>query len=179
MKKLMSYTMIALLATIAVSIAAPDKDEIMAKEKAAWQAFKDKDADAFKKLISSDLATVTSDGMHNLEQELDMMGKTEMKSFDLSDFNVTFPNPKTAIVTYKATVEATSEGKDASGTYNVGSVWQMAKGEVAGSLSRRGQGRVGCEVRRIKFCPRNPTLGGPMAIAPPATRAGGRAASLR
>ena len=57
MKKLISYTMIALLATVAVSIAAPDKDEIMAKEKAAWQAFKDKDADAFKKLISSDLAT--------------------------------------------------------------------------------------------------------------------------
>ena len=132
MKKLMSYTMIALLATIAISIAAPDKDEIMAKEKAAWQAFKDKDADAFKKLISSDLATVNSDGMHNMEQELAMMGKTEMKSFDLSDFNVAFPNPKTAIVTYKATVEATSEGKDASGTYNVGSVWQMAKGKWHG-----------------------------------------------
>ena len=65
MKKLLSYTMIALLATVAVSIAAPDKDEIMAKEKAAWQAFKDKDADAFKKLISSDLATVYPDGMHN------------------------------------------------------------------------------------------------------------------
>ena len=126
MKKLLSYTMITLLATITVSIGASDKDEIMAKEKAAWQAFKDKDADAFKKLISSDLATVYPDGMHNLEQELEMMGKTEMKSFDLSDFNVT--NPKTAILTYKATVEATSEGKDASGTYNVGSVWQKAKG---------------------------------------------------
>ena len=107
MKKLMSYTMIALLATVAVSIAASDKDEIMAKEKAAWQAFKDKDADAFKKLISSDLATVTSDRMHNLEQELEMMGKTKMKSFDLSDFNVTFPIRKTAILTYKATVDAT------------------------------------------------------------------------
>ena len=133
MKRLMSYTMIALLATVAVSIAAPDKDEIMAKEKAAWQAFKDKDADAFKKLISSDLATVsTPDGMHNLEQELEMMGKTEMKSFELSDFNVTFLIPKTAILTYKATVEATSDGKDTSGTYNVGSVWQMAKGKWQG-----------------------------------------------
>ena len=33
MKKLMSYTMIALLATVAVSIASPDKDAIMAKGK--------------------------------------------------------------------------------------------------------------------------------------------------
>ena len=55
MKKLMSYTMIALLATIAVSIAAPDKDEIMAKEKAAWQAFKDKNADGFKKVVDGDM----------------------------------------------------------------------------------------------------------------------------
>ena len=38
MKKLISYTMIALLATVAVTIAAPDKDEIMAKEKAVWRA---------------------------------------------------------------------------------------------------------------------------------------------
>ena len=44
MKRLISYTMITLLATVAVSIAAPDKDAIMANEKAAWQAFKDKKA---------------------------------------------------------------------------------------------------------------------------------------
>ena len=132
MKKLLSYTMIALFATVAVSIAAPDKDEIMAKEKAAWQAFKDKDADAFKKLISSDLATVNSDGMHNMEQELAMMGKTEMKSFDLSDFNVVFPNKKTAVITYKAKIEATADGKDVSGTYNVGSVWHTANGQWVG-----------------------------------------------
>ena len=40
MKKLMSYTMVALLATVAISIASPDKDALMAKEKTAWQAFK-------------------------------------------------------------------------------------------------------------------------------------------
>ena len=54
MKKLMSYTLIALLATIAVSTAAPDKDEMMAKEKAAWQAFKDRDAEAFQKLVAEE-----------------------------------------------------------------------------------------------------------------------------
>ena len=45
MKKLINYTMIALLATVAVSIASPNKDMIMAKEKEAWQAFKDKKAE--------------------------------------------------------------------------------------------------------------------------------------
>jgi hypothetical protein len=132
MKKLISYTLIALLATIAVSIAAPDKDAIIVNEKAAWQAFKDKNADDFKKLISADVVTVYADGMHNMQQELDMMSKTDMKSFNLSDFNVTFPDPKTAIITYKATVEAASEGKNSSGTYNVGSVWRLKKGKWEG-----------------------------------------------
>ena len=43
MKKLITYIITALLATIAISFAAPDdKEAIISKEKAAWQAFKDK-----------------------------------------------------------------------------------------------------------------------------------------
>ena len=132
MKKLIAYTTTALLATVAISFAAPDKDAIISKEKAAWQAFKDKKADEFKKLLSPELVTVYADGMHSLQQEVDAMSKTDMKSFDLSEFNVVFPNKKTAIITYKAKIEATAEGKDVSGTYNVGSVWHTANGEWVG-----------------------------------------------
>jgi hypothetical protein len=133
MKKMITYITTALLATIAISFAAPDdKEAIISKEKAAWQAFKDKKADDFKKLLSTDLVTVYADGMHNLQQEVDSMSKTDMKSFDLSDFNVVFPDKKTAVITYKAKAEATSGGKDVSGTYNVGSVWHMAKGQWVG-----------------------------------------------
>jgi hypothetical protein len=121
--------MTVLLATVAVSFAAPNKDAVIAKEKAAWQAFKDKKADEFKKLISPDLMTVYGDGMHSMQEELDMMSKSDMKSFNLSDFKVMFPDANTAIMTYKATVEATQEGKDTSGTYNVGSVWHMKNGK--------------------------------------------------
>ena len=42
MKKYITYAMTTFFATIAVSIAAPDKDAMMTKEKAAWQSFKDK-----------------------------------------------------------------------------------------------------------------------------------------
>ena len=130
---MITYITTALLATIAISFAAPDdKEAIISKEKAAWQAFKDKKADDFKKLLSTDLVTVYADGMHNLQQEVDSMSKTDMKSFDLSDFNVVFPDKKTAVITYKAKVEATSGGKDVSGTYNVGSVWHKAKDQWIG-----------------------------------------------
>jgi len=131
MKKLISYTLTALFATIAISFAAPDNDKegIISKEKAAWQAFKDKKADEFKKLVSADLVTVYADGMHSMQEELDMMAKADMKSFSLSDFNVTFAGPDTAMITYKATVQSTSAGKDTSGTYNAGSVWRMTNGQ--------------------------------------------------
>ena len=133
MKRLLACATTALFATIAISFAAPgDKEAIISKEKAAWQAFKDKKADEFKKLLSPDLASVYADGMHNLQQEVDSMSKTDMKSFDLSDFNVVFPNPNTAIITYKAKIEATADGKDVSGTYNVGSVWHTANGQWLG-----------------------------------------------
>jgi hypothetical protein len=134
MKKLITYIITALLATIVISFAAPDNDKeaIISKEKAAWQAFKDKKADEFKKLLSTDLVSVYAGGMHNLQQEVDAMSKTDMKSFDLSDFNVVFPNKKTAIITYKAKIEATADGKDVSGNYNVGSVWHMTTGQWVG-----------------------------------------------
>src|SRR5437763_13943490 len=93
MKKLISYTLIALCATIAISFAASDnnKDAIISKEKAAWQAFKDKKQDDFKKLVSADLVAVYSNGILTLQKELDAMAKTEMKSIDYSDFNFVFP----------------------------------------------------------------------------------------
>ena len=129
MKKQTTYTILAFFAAIAVSSAAPDKEVIIAKEKTAWQAFKDKKPDDFKKVVSANVVTVSADGMHTMQQELEGMSKTEMQSFDLSEFNVTFPDPKTAIITYKGKVEATSEGKNTSGTYNIGSVWRMINGQ--------------------------------------------------
>ena len=72
MKKLITYIMAVLLATIAISFAAADNDKeaIISKEKAAWQAFKDKKADDFKKLVSADMVAVYADGIMNMPAEL-------------------------------------------------------------------------------------------------------------
>src|SRR6478735_2057056 len=118
MKKLISDTMMALLATVAVSIAAPDKDEIMAKEKAAWQAFKDKNAEDFKKVVDGDMVGVYADGIANMQ-------KWDMKSFKISDYNAISDEPDVMVTSYKVTIEGTFDGKDASGTYIAGSVWKI------------------------------------------------------
>ena len=128
MKKYITYAITAFFAMIAVSVAAPDKDTMMAKGKAAWQAFTDKKSDEFKKLVSPNVMAVYADGICNLQQELDRMPKVDIKSFAFSDFNLVMTNADTAIVTYKAKVEGTAEGKDMSGNYNCGSIWQMEKG---------------------------------------------------
>jgi hypothetical protein len=128
MKKSIAYAVIALIASIGVSIAAPDKEAIMAKEKAAWQAFKDKKADDFKKVVDKDVRCVYSNGVSNMKKELSDMQKWDMKSFAISDFE-TFSDEKDVVVTtYTVKVEGTNDGKDASGTYYAGSVWKLEKG---------------------------------------------------
>src|SRR5690349_24512813 len=128
MKKQIIYAISALLVVTVVSAATPDKDAIQAKEKAAWQAFKDKKGDEFKKLLDKDLRCVYAEGMQNLQNQLDDMQKWDMKSFTFSDFDSFSDEPDVIVTTYKVAIEGTHDGKDASGTYNCGSVWKKEKG---------------------------------------------------
>jgi hypothetical protein len=128
MKKYITYAMTAFFATVAVSIAAPNKDAMMTKEQAAWQAFKDKKADDFKKVVAADFLGVYAEGVSNMKKEMDDMQKWDMKSFAISDYNVVSAGADTMMSSYKVAVEGTYDGKDASGTYNAGSVWKMQKG---------------------------------------------------
>jgi len=125
MKKCMTHTMVVLFWAIAVSIAAtPDKAAMEGKEKAAWQAFKDKNEAEFKKLVDKDIRCVYDTGLSNMAKELDAMKKWDMKSFAISDYDI-FSDEKDVIVsTYTVKVEGTFDGKDMSGTYNAGSVWK-------------------------------------------------------
>ena len=129
MKKYFSIAVTVWFASIALSIAAtPDKDAIMAKEKEAWQAYKDKNADAFKKVVDKDYRGVYAEGVVDLKQELDGMQKAAMKSFTLSDYTAFSDEPDVIVTTYKVTIQGTQDGKDTSGTYNCGTVWKSENG---------------------------------------------------
>ncbi|HXX42525.1 MAG TPA: nuclear transport factor 2 family protein [Chthoniobacterales bacterium] len=120
-----SYGVIVLSA-MAVSLAASDHDDFIAREQAVWNAFKNKNADAVKKLVSTDVVAVYPDGMYNFQQRLDSMDKIEMKSFSLSDFNIVRPAAGVAVISYKAKVE------NEDGTLselNCGTVWKIQNGE--------------------------------------------------
>lgn len=117
--------MIAFLAAIAGSNAAtPDKAAMEGKEKAAWQAFKDKNEADFKKLVDKDVRCVYDTDVSNMAKELVAMKKWDMKSFAISDFDIFSDEKDVIVATYTVKVEGTFDGKDMSGTYNAGSVWK-------------------------------------------------------
>ncbi len=128
MKKYLAYTVIALIASIGISIAAPDKDAIMAKEKEAWQTFKDKNAEGFKKVVDKDFRGAYAEGISDMAKELSDMKKWDMKSFTISDYTAFSDEKDVIVTTYVVKIEGTFDGKDASGTYNAGSVWKQEKG---------------------------------------------------
>ena len=106
MKKYLTYAIAAFFATTVVAIASPEAEMMLqSKEKAAWQAFKDKKADDFKKVVRRHGRPFTPMGSPTCKKRLDDDAKMDMKSFSLSDFTVVMTDANTAIVTYKAKIE--------------------------------------------------------------------------
>jgi len=128
MKKYITYSIVAVIATAVAAFAAPDKAALEAKEKAAWQAFKDKKADDFKKLVAADMIGVYAEGISDMKKEMDDMQKWDMKSFAISDYKVVSAGADTMMSSYTVVIQGTYDGKDSSGTFNAGSVWKMQKG---------------------------------------------------
>jgi hypothetical protein len=129
MKRFITYSVAVFFAMTVIALAGADEDAIQAKEKAAWQAFKDKKGDDFKKVVDKDFRGVYAESIANMDTELADMKKWDMKSFAISDYK-TFSDEKDVIVsTYVVKLEGTYDGKDASGTFNAGSVWKKEGSE--------------------------------------------------
>lgn len=129
MKTDLVLALIASLIASAAAIAAPDEAALVAKENAAWQAFKDKKPDDFKKVVDKDIVAVYADGVADMTREMADMQKWDMKSFKISGYKVFSDEKDVAVTTYTVAIEGTYDGKDASGIFNAGSVWKMEGGQ--------------------------------------------------
>jgi uncharacterized protein DUF4440 len=144
MKKLFILCCIMLLAIAPVCFtqakpakagkSAANESTISDLEKSAWEAYKNKQADAFKALMSKDYYGVYAEGIKTLDGEVADMAKTDLRDYSFSDVKVVFPHPKMAVMTYKAKVQATLGGNDMSGTYNSASVWVQHGGKWVGAF---------------------------------------------
>ena len=92
-------------------------------EKIVTEAFKNKQVETFKKYLAPEFVSLDAEGFKNVDAELAEVPKYEVRENSLADMKLAFPSANMAVVTYKVTTQATHNGQDASGTYNVASVW--------------------------------------------------------
>ena len=100
----------------------PDK-VLIDRERELWEIVKTKQIDAFRKYYADNYSGVSSDGVKDINQEVEGVRNVDLKNYSLADTKVVFPNKGTAVLTYKVTVEGSYQGQDISGVYYASSVW--------------------------------------------------------
>lgn len=92
-------------------------------EKIITEAFKNKQLETFKKYLAPEFVGLDAEGFKNADSEVADVPNYDVRDNSFANMKVAFPTANTAVVTYKVTMQATHNGQDASGTYNVASVW--------------------------------------------------------
>jgi hypothetical protein len=110
---------------------ATKEEAIINLEKSVTEAYKNKQADSFKKYLARNYVGVNADGITSVNTEITGIEKTDLLNYSFADMKVVFPKAGVAVITYKTTVQSTAAGQDTSGTYNVASVWAERWGKWA------------------------------------------------
>jgi len=133
MKILLQLTCAALIGTLSTSLgqdkaSVPAKSgsreaEIVELERITFEAYKNKQADTFKKYLAPNYRGIYEDGIQDAEVETSGMATIDLRNYSFSDATVIFQSADVAVISFKAAMDLSSKGKDISGTYNCGSVW--------------------------------------------------------
>jgi ketosteroid isomerase-like protein len=97
----------------------------MALENKAWEAYKNKDGKYFETFLGDTMISGTGEGTTPKAEVVKMISehKEEVKSFSLSDPHVVSAGPDAAVLTYKATVDGTDNGKPVPSPVTVATVF--------------------------------------------------------
>lgn len=104
-------------------------------EKKFWQALVDQDSDSALDLLTEPALIVNSNGAFQFDhaeyRKMAEDGPMEVKSFELSDVNVLFPNESTAVLTYRARQEVLKRGDNSRDVWEVNdtSTWVRTDGK--------------------------------------------------
>ncbi|PYL63925.1 MAG: hypothetical protein DMF20_11550 [Verrucomicrobia bacterium] len=106
------------------------KEATIAKlEKSITDAFKNKQAKAFKDYLAPEFNAIDAEGVKDADAEIEDMQKTDLSNYSFADMKVALLSPKMAVATYKVTTQSTSSGRDMSGTYYAATVWNKRGGK--------------------------------------------------
>jgi hypothetical protein len=86
---------------------------LVATEKKLWEAWKNKDPKPFKAWVASDAIGISEEGIQGRAALLKDIaaGGCEVKSFSLNEFKLTMIDSDAAVLTYKASSDATCGGE--------------------------------------------------------------------
>lgn len=76
------------------------------RARAGWEAYKNRNKAAFTALVTEDYAAglANGQGLHDLKTTLASMDQVTIESYTLSDFKLATLGPRTALLTYHATM---------------------------------------------------------------------------
>src|SRR5438132_3032553 len=112
------------------STAAPSEADIIAKEKASWDAVKKKDWDGFGKMLTADYIEVLDDGIHDKAASLEGVKDLELSDVTFADWKMLTIDKDAVIITYTATVKASYKGQAIpAGPYREASAYVNRNGE--------------------------------------------------
>jgi len=112
------------------AVAPPSEADMIAKEKAAWDAFKRKDADAFKKLLAPEYIEVHDAGVTEGSKVVDDMKDVELSDVTFADWKMTTVDKDLVILTYTTTQKGTYKGQAfPEGPYRNAAAWVNRNGE--------------------------------------------------
>ncbi|GAC1648009.1 MAG: hypothetical protein NVS4B3_02950 [Gemmatimonadaceae bacterium] len=102
----------------------------IADEKELWAAFAKKDAVPFDRLMTRPALIVDATGINDGSPDAirKMIAACELKTYDLTGFQVLRPRPDVAIVTYTATMDETCDGQKAPSKVYASSTWVLRRG---------------------------------------------------
>lgn len=95
------------------------------RETEGWEAFKNKDRDAFSAIAMDDYTAVIADGNgeRDLKGTLDSMKEITITSYTLSDFKLTAIGANAALLRYKASASYSIGTQPISGKLAVSDIW--------------------------------------------------------
>jgi len=111
------------LAPVSASAATPQQ-----MESGVWQAFKTKNANAFKAVFTANYAGVYDNGASTVASELNEMKLTNIRNFAISNFSARRIDAGEDVLTiYDVDLKGTRGKTDISGRYHAASVWHYAR----------------------------------------------------
>jgi hypothetical protein len=113
-----------------MSTAPPSESDIIAKEKAAWEAFKAKNETDFKKSLAPEYFGVSATGVSDIAGSVAAMKDSDLTDFTLSDWKMTTIDKDAVLLTYTAMEKGTYKGKAVPpGPYYEASAYVNRNGE--------------------------------------------------